>query len=135
MEAVATASHIEGLPPSLVAALLYTENGPEDLETGSIDKTDYFAKDFPIEKWSALDGARTLNRMAWEWFFTTDDGRDAARSFFLYAAKPYTNLSLPEQRDWAYRIQRSEKKFRKDIAQGREYEPEAYVMRTPTPTN
>jgi hypothetical protein len=134
MDAVATASHVEGTPPSLVAALIYTENGPQDLETGSIDKTDWFAKDFPIEKWSALDGARTLNRMAWEYLLETTDGQRALHGLLLYAAKPYTNLSDQEQKDWAMRMRVAEKRFRKNIAAGIEYRPAAYVMRTPTPT-
>ena len=134
LESVETASHVEGTPPSLVAALLYTENGPPDLETGSIDKTDYFAKDFPLTQWSALDGARTLNRMAWEYLLTTPDGQKALKGLLSYAAKPYTNLSEPEQKDWAARMKIAEKKFREDIKEGREYHPTAYVMRTPTPT-
>jgi hypothetical protein len=133
-EAVEVASHVEGTPPSLVAALLYTENGPPDLETGSIDKTDYFAKEFPLSQWSALDGARTLNRMAWEYLLQDPKGRQALKGLLAYAAKPYTNLSPAEQKDWARNMQVAETRFRKMISEGKPYVPEAVLMRTPTPT-
>lgn len=133
-EAVEVASHVEGTPPSLVAALLYTENGPPDLETGSIDKTDYFAKEFPLSQLSALDGARTLNRMAWEYLLQDPKGRQALKGLLAYAAKPYTNLSPAEQKDWARNMQVAETRFRKMISEGKPYVPEAVLMRTPTPT-
>jgi len=110
---VSQAFHILGTKPSVVAALLYSENGPEYFESGSLDRTSYFAQNFPIEQWSSLEGSRTLNRMAWNWIL-----EDSKRShaFFLYASKPYTALSVAEQKSWANNMVAAEKRFRTEIA-------------------
>lgn len=109
---VALAFNVLGTKPSVVAALLYTENAPEFVESGSLDKSDYFARNFPIEQWSVLEGSRTLNRMAWNWIL---DDPKRAHAFFLYASKPYTGLSVSEQKQWANNMLVSEKRFRDDI--------------------
>lgn len=132
LQAVQTASHVLGTPPSVVAALLYSENGPQDLETGSIDKTDIFAKVFPIQYWSTLDGVRTLNRLAWTWFLETESGREALPRMLKYAAKPYTALSDAEQRVWMKNMVENEKRMKEKLETEKD-KPTVYAMRTPTP--
>jgi hypothetical protein len=129
-DSVSQATHILGTPPSIIAALLYCENGPENLETGSIDKTDYFALNFPIARWSTLDGTRTLNRMLWEWFLAQDE--PTQKSFYMSAAKPYTALSKAEQKSWAANMRAAELRFRKQITQEVD-KPLVSKLRTPTP--
>jgi hypothetical protein len=124
--------HVLGIKPSVIAALLKCENGPEYLESGSIDKSDFFALYFPLERWSALEGSRTLNRMLWEWV-TLDKNREHA--FYLYAAKPYTALSVAEQNSWANNMLKAEQDFRKQIVMDTsKEEPIVVAMRTITPT-
>lgn len=131
LENVALAFNILGTKPSVTAALLYCENGPEWVETGSVDKSLYFAKNFPINQWSALEGSRTLNRMLWEWLLQ-DEKR--SKSFFSYAAKPYTSLSLDEQKSWANNMIVAEKRFRNEIKDINKSEESLIIsMRTPTP--
>jgi len=134
LESVSLAYHVTGVKPSWIAALLYCENGPEDLKTGSIDKTDVFAKYFKVKDWSALDGTRTLTRSAFEWFSSTEEGREAAKQFLLYAAAPYTNLSAKEQQAWMRNMVKAERKFKSQITiSGKEEKSVSYVMKTPTP--
>lgn len=136
LEAVATATHLLGIRPSVAAALLYCENGPEFLESGAIDKTDFFALHVPIEKRSAVEGARTLSRMAWEWFITTPEGRRALDKMLIFAGTPYTHLGRPEQMAWAVNMSVAIERFESEIKVNGSPEakqPVAYVMRTPTP--
>lgn len=136
LEAVAMATHILGIRPSVTAALLFCENGPEHMESGAIDKTDFFALHVPIEKRSAVEGSRTLNRMAWEWFITTPDGQRALDRMLIFAGSPYTHLGLPEQRAWAVNMAVAIERFEQDIkvdGNAEAKQPVAYVMRTPTP--
>ncbi len=128
-EAVALAEHIEGTPASMVAALIFCENGPEDIETGSIDKTDYWAKNLPIKYWSKLDGARTLNRMLWNWIQAHPD---QFKLFLFDAARPYTNMSKPLQMTWASNMFASNERFKKDISTDRS-EIKVVANFTPTP--
>lgn len=130
IEAVTVCSHVLGIPPSVISALIYNENGPQDLETGSIDKTDFFALHFPIQQWSALDGSRTLNRMLWEWVLSRD--KTVQDSFWRYASKPYTALSIPEQKRWADNMRVAEARFRNEIKIEKE-KPVLSKLRTPTP--
>ncbi len=131
VKAVQDAHEILGIRPSLIAALVYCENGPENLETGSIDKTEYYATHFPIEEWSYLDGSRTLSRMAWEWFFTTKEGQKACKQFLTFAATPYTHTSPEDQAWWVKNMIVAEKRFTTEI--GVElYKPIVQMMRTPT---
>lgn len=134
MEAVSLAIEILGTRPSVTAALLYCENGPEFLESGSIDKTPFFSKYVPIKNRSALEGARCLNRMAWEWFVTTPEGKRAFDDFLFYAAKPYTHLGGPEQNAWAINMATAIERFEGEIkVSGESAHPVAVIMRTPTP--
>ncbi len=130
MEAVSLANHILGVPPSLIAALIYTENGPKFLETGSIDKTDWFAKSFALKDLSTLDGTRTLNRLVWDWLLNAPP--DVQQSFFMSAAKPYTALSLKEQQTWARNMRITEKRFRAEIKLEAD-KPVLQPLRTRTP--
>jgi hypothetical protein len=129
-ESVTISHHLLGIPPSVIAALLYCENGPQDIESGSIDKTDYFAMHFPISQWSALDGSRTLNRMLWEWVLAQD--KETQDRFWRYASKPYTALSKPEQKHWADNMRVAEKRFRAEISAEIE-KPVVSKLRTPIP--
>lgn len=134
-EAVAKAWHILGIPPSAVAALIYTENGPQDLETGSIDKTDFFAANLPIECWSTLDGSRTLNRMLWEWMLESQEGRKALPHFLVSAAGPYTaGRSDHEKRLWANHWLQWERIFKAKLLQGPQ-KGESLVVAIKTPTD
>lgn len=103
-EAVAIASHILGCPESVIAAVWKQENGPPDIETGSLGKTDFFVKNFPLKDWPALEAGRTMNLWCWDWFLTTDGGRQAMKVMLAHIAKPYTGLDLKEQKDWAKRV-------------------------------
>jgi len=130
LESVSLGYHLLGIKPEVLASLLYCENGPEFVETGSIDKTDYFAQHFPLDKWSALDGSRTLNRYLWDWLL---EDKKRAKDFFIYAAKPYTNLSEKEQKSWANNMIAAEERFRKDIRfSGKSDKSIVMAMRTPT---
>lgn len=135
LAAVAEAAHLTGIRPSAAAALLFCENGPEFLESGAIDKTDFFALHVPIEKRSAVEGARTLNRMAWEWFAKTPEGKRALLKMLTFAGKPYTHLGLPEQRAWAMNMAIGIDRFEDEIkdAGPAEREPLQAAMKTPTP--
>lgn len=130
LEAVTVSNHLLGIPPSVIGALIYCENGPQDLETGSIDKTDYFAMHFPIQQWSVLDGSRTLNRMLWEWLLAQD--KETQNRFWRSASKPYTALSVKEQKTWANNMEVAEKRFRAEISAEIE-KPLVSKLRTPIP--
>lgn len=135
LDAVALAFHLEGTSPDVIAALLHCEDGPMNVESGSIDKTDVFAKDIQIDRRSAVEGARTLNRMAWDWLTKTPEGQKVLPSLLTYCSTPYTSLGSLEQRDWARNMQRSIFFYQEHLKFGRdqEVEPLALIMRTPTP--
>ncbi len=101
---IAKAEHIFGTPYAVIRAVWRQENGPPDIETGSIGKTDYIAQTFPIQEWAAMECSRTLNRMAWEWFLNTPEGREALGRMLFKSAGPYTALSLQAQKDWAHNV-------------------------------
>lgn len=134
LEDIALSFNILGTTPSVTAALLYCENGPEFITTGALDKSLYFAQNFPIDKWSTLEGSRTLNRMAWSWIL---DDPKRSNAFFLYAAKPYTGLSTNEQKTWANNMYLAERRFRTEIvdAGGDTESPLVMTIRTPVPTS
>lgn len=101
---IAKMEHIFGTPYPVIRAVWRQENGPPDIETGSIGKTDYVALNFPVQDWAAAEAARTLNRMAWEWFLTTPEGKEALGHMLLKTAGPYTALGKQEQKDWAKNV-------------------------------
>lgn len=103
-QSIAKAEHIFGTPYPVIKAVWRQENGPPDIETGSIGKTDYIAMTFPVSDWAAAECARTLNRMAWEWFLTTPEGRDALGHMLLKSAGPYTAMDKERQKDWARNV-------------------------------
>lgn len=103
-QSIAMAEHIFGTPYPVIAAIWRQENGPPDIETGSIGKTDYIALTFPVRDWAAAECARTMNRMAWEWFLTTADGREALGKMLTKSAGPYTALDMKAQKDWAKNV-------------------------------
>jgi hypothetical protein len=106
LESIEKASHILGTPPQVIEAVWMQENGPPDIETGSIGKTDYFAENFPMADWAALEAARTMNRMAFEWFLKTPEGKRAYPKFLTYASAPYTALGPQEQKNWAKYVEK-----------------------------
>lgn len=110
LTACAEVYHVLGVKPSVCAALLYTENGPEDIESGSADKIDYFLK-FSIQDRSALTGCRDLNRFAWTWFTSTTEGKKAFAQFLFYASGPYTSMSPAQRRAWTVSMLKNEQKF------------------------
>lgn len=95
-QACAEARHLLGTPPSLIAAIYRQENGPPDIETGVLGKTDWVAANYPIEDWAALETARTMNIYAWSWLTKTDEGRVALKKILKHASKSYTGDTLPE---------------------------------------
>ena len=98
--AVALATHLQGIPSSVVGAVYMTENGPPDIETGVLGKTEAIAKHFPFDTWPALEAGRTLNHYAWSWLLNTPEGRVALSKVLAYTAKPYTNESAKDQKQW-----------------------------------
>ena len=102
-ESIEQASHILGTAPSVIAGVWYAENGPPDIETGSLGKTDAFVG-YPIQDWAALEAGRTMNRLSWEWFTQTPEGRRALPFMLKSAAGPYTAMGEYSQRQWVQRI-------------------------------
>lgn len=114
-DACAEARHIMGTPASLIAAVYRQENGPPDIETGVLGKTDWIAKHYPIEDWAALETARSLNIYAWSYLTKTEEGRHTLKKILKYASKSYTGDTLPEA--WTknvYRFQQEEAKKLKE---------------------
>lgn len=103
-QSISKMEHIFGTPAPVVRGVWRQENGPPDIETGSIGKTDFIAVSFPVQDWAAAECARTLNRMAWEWFLTTPEGKEALGHMLLKASAPYTALGAKEQKDWARNV-------------------------------
>ncbi len=99
------AAHILGTPAPVVLGVWFAENGPPDIETGSIGKTDWIALGFPMEDWAALEAARSMNRFCWQWFQTAD-GKRALPLMLKYAAGPYTALGEEDQRQWVKTVSR-----------------------------
>ena len=134
IDGVANAYHLMGIAPSAISALLIIENGPMDNETGSIDKTDFFVNNFPMEQRSALEGGRTLTRQLWTWITRTPTGRRAFREFLRSAAGPYTAMGSEQQEQWVNNMLTTELKYQKEIEVG----PEGFLtipMPTPTPVS
>lgn len=100
--AVSKAAHVLGTAPQVIAAVWVHENGPPDIETGVLGKTDYFAKHSPMDEWPALEAARTLNIYAWKWLTETPEGRVALKRVLKRAAKPYTGDTKAD--DWARNV-------------------------------
>ncbi len=131
IEAVAAAFHVIGIAPSAAAALLKTENGPQHIESGSLDKTDFFVNNFPIEQRSALEGSRTLTRQLWTWITTTDQGRRALHAFLMAAAHDYTAMGPGQQGEWTRNMETNELRYQSLI----KFEAEGVVsLIQPTPT-
>jgi hypothetical protein len=134
IDGIGNAYHLMGIAPSVTTALLFCENGPMDNESGSIDKTDFFVKNFPIEQRSALEGGRTLTRQLWTWVTRTPNGRKAFREFLSSAAGPYTAMSEEQQSQWVNNMLKTELRFENEIEVG----PEGFLtipMPTPTPVS
>lgn len=113
-KAVDKATHIVGTPGSLVGAVWMQENGPPDIETGVLGKTDEFSRNHPIEDWPALETARTLNVWAWDWLLNTHEGRKALKPLLAHVAKPYTAMDEKEQRVWVARVMKFQTEFSKE---------------------
>ncbi len=90
------AEHILGTPFKVTEAVWKAENGPPDIETGVLGKTDYFSKNSPMDDWPALETARTMNIYAWSWMMNTPEGKKAYKQVLKYAAKSYTGNTSPE---------------------------------------
>lgn len=114
-EAVEGAEHLMGVPGSLVAAVWQHENGPPDIETGVLGKTDAISRHLPVKDWPAYETARTLNVWAWEWLLTTPEGKQALKPMMQYVGRPYTAMGEAEGKRWAARVL----KFQADIAKER----------------
>lgn len=100
--AIAKASHITGADADVIAAIWRHENGPPDIETGVLGRTDYFAKNFPIAEWPALETGRTINVWAWRWFTETPEGKAALKKMLVYASAPYT--AKTNEKEWAKNV-------------------------------
>lgn len=100
--ACADARHIMGTPASVIAAVTRQENGPPDIETGVLGKTDWIAKNYPIQSWASMETGRTLNIYAWDWLLHTEEGRLAFKKILKRASKSYTGDTLPEA--WARNV-------------------------------
>lgn len=101
-EACAEARHVMGAPASVIAAVTRQENGPPDIETGVLGKTDWIAKNYPIQYWASMETGRMLNIYAWEWLLKTDEGRIAFKKILKRASKSYTGNTLPDA--WAKNV-------------------------------
>ena len=110
-QAVELATHLQGIPSSVVAALYYAENGPPDIETGILGKTELIAKNYPLEYWPALEAGRTLNHYAWSWFLNTPEGKQNLQKMLFYAGKPYTAGNPKNVTTWANTIIAREKEI------------------------
>lgn len=100
------AQHILGTPANLIAGVWRQENGPPDIETGVLGRTDYFAKNSPISDWAALETARTLNIYAWKWL-QTPEGKPALKHILAFASGPYIDkgkLGDKAAKDWARNV-------------------------------
>lgn len=113
-EAVSKASHVFGTPPQIIGAVWMQENGPPDVETGVLGKTDFIAKNFPVSDWPALETARTLNYWTWKWLTETEEGKQALKKALLYTSKPYTNTNPEENKVWTKNVLIYEARIRKE---------------------
>lgn len=109
-EACAVASHILGTPPSVIAAIWEQENGPPDIETGVLGKTDHFSKHFPIKQWPALEAARTMNIYVYRWLLETKEGNIAWKKILKRTAVPYTKDTKAEE--WSSNVYLLERRAR-----------------------
>jgi len=100
-QSIGKASHILGTPAEVIRAIWQQENGPPDIETGSIGKTDHFAKHFEMDDWAALEAARTINRLSFNWFLHTPEGRIAYKRMLNYAAPTYAAMGPAQNAQWA----------------------------------
>lgn len=130
LESVALANHLTGIKPSAAASILYTENGPEFIESGSLDKTDFFTQ-FPIERRSAVEGSKTLNRMAWN-YLTNHPAQ--LRAMLKESAYRYTNMGPNQQAAWVENFLVAESKFSVNISWANKGETEPITLTRPTPT-
>lgn len=96
------AQHVLGTPAVVIAAVWRQENGPPDVETGVLGKTDWISKNFPVDQWAALETGRTMNIYAWRWMMETEEGHKAYKKILKFAAKPYTGNTLPDV--WAKNV-------------------------------
>ena len=108
-EAVAQAGHILGTPPSVLAAIWTYENGPPDIETGVLGRTDYFAKHLPLDYWPAFEAGRTINIYVYK-YLQSPEGDKAWKEILNRAAKSYTGNTRPKT--WADGVYRIEKNLR-----------------------
>lgn len=97
---ITLASHILGTPKGFIRGIWFSENGFPLTETGNKGKTDFFAKNFPLEDWTALEAARTFNRLSLEWFIETEEGRKHLPKMLKYSARIYTQMDEDSQREW-----------------------------------
>lgn len=118
-DSINKASHVLGTDPFIIASVWRQENGPPDIETGSIGKTDFFAQNLPMYDWPAFEAGRTLNRLAWEWLTQTPEGRAALKPMLVYASKPYTALGVGSQKTWAKNVLSFQAKYRKEGSHGK----------------
>lgn len=98
-KACAEAEHIEGVPGVLVGAVWRQENGPPDIETGVLGKTDWVVKNYPLEYWPAIETARTLNIYVWSYMARHPK---VMQDFIKQMSKPYTGNTKPEA--WAKNV-------------------------------
>jgi hypothetical protein len=109
-EAVAQAGHLLGTPPHVIAAIWTYENGPPDIETGVLGRTDYFAKHLPMDYWPAFEAGRTINIYTWK-YLQSPEGDKAWRAILERAAKAYTGNTRPKT--WADSVYKIEKELRR----------------------
>jgi hypothetical protein len=103
-----------GADPYVIAAIWRQENGPPDIETGSLGKTDFFAKNLPVKDWPAFEAGRTINRMAWEWFAKTPEGKEALKRMLKYSGEEYAALVVARGKVWGKNVYTYQEKFRKE---------------------
>ncbi len=130
LDAVALCFHILGTPNSISASILFIENGPIDTESGSLDKTDFFTQFEGVQR-SALEGSRTINRMAWNWLIQNPK---EMRKMLTEHSYSYTYMNPAQQRQWVENFMVANDKFSKDITWANRGVEQPLRLTRPTPT-
>ena len=115
LDCLALAHHVEGVAPSVIAAVWKQESGPPDIETGVLGKSDFISKNFEMRYWPALEAARTLNHWAWAWFTTTAEGRLALARMLTYTAPHYVALGIKDHAAWVRNVLAYERQARETL--------------------
>ena len=105
-----------GADPYVIAAIWRQESGPPDIETGSLGKTELFAKHLPMKDWPAFEAGRTINRLTWEWFQKTPEGKEALKRMLKYSGVIYTALGESKGHEWGRNVYTFQEKFRHGTA-------------------